>query len=75
MTRVPATIAEFERQYADRSGVSVDWLREHGRIGIRVDPGDCDDDTCEGFHMERVEDLGDPFAMRFRQPDRPGDRV
>ena len=37
---------EFEREYAERSGVTVEWLREHGRV---VRPCDCGEDGCEGW--------------------------
>ena len=44
----PTSIAEFEQQYAERSGVTVEWLHAHGRDG---DVCDCGDDICDGFQM------------------------
>lgn len=44
--------AAFARRYAERSGVSVEWLREHGR---EVRPCDCGEDICEGWRMVREE--------------------
>ena len=40
------TAEEFERAYAERSGVTVEWLREHGRV---VRPCYCGDALCEGW--------------------------
>ena len=39
---------EFESQYAQRSGVTVEWLHKYGRYGI---PCDCGEDYCEGWQM------------------------
>ncbi len=36
----------FERQYAERSGVTVEQLRALGRIVI---PCDCGEDICQGW--------------------------
>jgi hypothetical protein len=38
--------ATFEKEYAARSGVTVEWLREHGAIVV---PCDCDERGCEGW--------------------------
>jgi hypothetical protein len=38
----------FEQSYATRSGVTVEWLREHGQ---HVVPCDCDDPGCPGWAM------------------------
>jgi hypothetical protein len=57
-----ATVEEFEEQYAQRSGVTVEWLHENGRYGA---PCDCGDDACEGFQMARYVDENDnriPFV-------------
>lgn len=40
------TAEEFERQYAERSGVTVERLRELGRV---VRPCHCDAEGCEGW--------------------------
>ena len=44
---------EFELQFAQRSGVAVEWLHEHGWYGI---PCDCGEDCCEGWQMTYLED-------------------
>ena len=50
----------FETLYAERSQVTVDWLREHGR---EVRPCDCDEMGCVGWQMAHLADdwLGNPF--------------
>lgn len=45
---VPKSKEVFEQEYARRSGVTVDWLHEHGRGAI---PCDCDEEICEGWQM------------------------
>jgi hypothetical protein len=40
------TAEEFERAYAERSSVTVQWLRDQGRV---VRPCHCDDPECEGW--------------------------
>ena len=45
--------AEFGRRYAERSGVTVEWLKEHGR---EVRPCDCGDEMCEGRQMAHVRE-------------------
>lgn len=47
---------EFERGYAERSGVTIEWLREQGRI---VTTCDCGDDGCEGWQSTTSERLAD----------------
>ncbi len=49
----PETIAEFEQQYADASGVTIEWLREYGRYGAVCD---CGDEICTGFKMCHRDD-------------------
>ena len=44
---------EFESQYAQRSGVTVEWLHKYGRYGI---PCTCGEDYCEGWQMTYLED-------------------
>lgn len=54
------TSAEFARAYAERSGVSVEWLREAGRV---VRPCDCREEGCEGWQMvskEHAAEIDDP---------------
>jgi hypothetical protein len=47
------TVGAFERRYAKRSGVTVEWLHDHGRYGA---PCNCGDDLCEGWQMTHYED-------------------
>lgn len=47
------TAEEFAEGYARRSGVTVEWLREHGR---EVRPCDCGEDGCEGWQMAHVRE-------------------
>lgn len=42
------TREEFEQAYAQRSGVTVEWLHEHDR---RAYPCDCGEEGCEGWQM------------------------
>lgn len=46
------TAEEFERGYAERSKVSVEWLREHDMI---VAPCDCEEDDCRGWQMVNAD--------------------
>ena len=50
------TAEEFERQYAERSGVTVDWLRALGRI---VAPCDCGEEGYEGWQSTTADRLAD----------------
>lgn len=50
---------QFEREYAERSGTSVEKLREH----LTVRPCDCDAEECEGWEMvshEQAAEIDDP---------------
>jgi len=40
---------EFEKGYATRSGVTVEWLYKHGNFGI---PCDCGKAGCAGWQMK-----------------------
>lgn len=52
---------EFERQYAERSGMPVEKLRELGRVVIRCD---CGDERCEGWQSVNREDArADGYAL------------
>jgi len=44
---------EFELQYAQRSGVTVEWLHKMDRCGI---PCTCGEDCCEGWQMTHLDD-------------------
>jgi hypothetical protein len=55
------TAEEFERQYAERSGITVERLREMGRI---VAPCNCGEDMCEGWQSTTQERLDDERKWR-----------
>jgi hypothetical protein len=55
------TADEFERAYAERSGVTVERLRELGRT---VRPCDCGDPGCEGWQSISVERAAEYDAER-----------
>lgn len=57
------TAEEFERQYAERSGLTVQQLRKYGRIVV---PCDCGDPTCEGWQSTTPERLKDEQEFRDR---------
>lgn len=57
---------EFEKGYAERSGVTVDWLHDHGQFGA---PCDCGESGCRGWQMKRG---GTP--NKSLKTDRPKDR-
>jgi hypothetical protein len=42
------TKEEFERQYAEKSGVTIEWLHAHGQF---AEPCDCEWDECKGWAM------------------------
>ena len=42
------TVQEFERWYANNSGVTVEFLHKYGRYGA---PCDCGDTICTGWQM------------------------
>lgn len=39
---------QFEREYAQRSNMSIDELQTHG---LHAEPCDCGDDRCQGWQM------------------------
>ena len=43
---------EFEQAYAQRSGVTVEWLHEHSRVAVSCD---CGHDECGGWAMAHTE--------------------
>jgi hypothetical protein len=55
------TAEEFERQYAERSGITVEQLRELGRI---VAPCHCGDKECEGWQSTTPERIADEAKWR-----------
>lgn len=50
------TAEEFERQYAERCGISIQHLRDLGRV---VHPCDCDWEGCEGWQSLSHEAAND----------------
>jgi hypothetical protein len=51
---VPTTREDFENAYVRRSGLTVEWLREHGRESR---PCDCGEDECQGWQMANIKEL------------------
>lgn len=49
------TRKQFEEAYASRSGVTVKWLKQHGR---EARPCDCGDEMCEGWQMAYIHNKG-----------------
>jgi hypothetical protein len=43
-----ARAEQFAREYAERSGVTVDWLRRNGREACECE---CGAEDCEGWQM------------------------
>ena len=48
-----ATKDEFEKGYADRSGVTVGWLHQQGQGAV---PCSCGEDDCKGWAMVNLAD-------------------
>lgn len=44
----PLTKEKFEKRYAERSGVTVEWLRNRSQFAV---PCDCKKDGCQGWQM------------------------
>lgn len=57
------TAEEFERQYAEGSGVTVEWLREQGQV---VRPCDCGLEGCSGWQSVSAE-----AAAEIDDPEKP----
>jgi len=45
------TKEEFEKGYAERSGVPIEWFHAHDHHGI---PCDCAEDGCPGWRMAYI---------------------
>lgn len=60
-------LREFERGYAERSGLTIDRLHA---LGLRGEPCDCDYEKCEGWQMFHGDDEAreGPFYMRVIDP-------
>jgi hypothetical protein len=71
------TAEEFERQYAQRSGLTIEELRGLGRI---VATCHCGEVTCQGWQFTTPERLAEELAMReiiLLEPDpmEPGSKA
>ena len=44
----------FEKAYAERSGVTVEWLHQQGQFAA---PCDCGETGCKDWKMENKEDF------------------
>lgn len=60
------TSDEFEQGYADRSGVTVEWLHEKGQRAV---PCDCGDAKCKGWQMASLD--SETQKKQFNPPDTP----
>ena len=61
------TEQEFAEGYASKSGVTVEWLREHG---MEARPCDCGEDGCKGWQMAHI--LNDPGGSARLMDQRRG---
>jgi len=55
------TKEEFEKGYAERSNVTIEWLRERHREAV---PCDCGDELCQGWQMintKEFDEQGNPI--------------
>jgi hypothetical protein len=59
----PVTADEFERAYAERSGVTVGELRALGRV---VRPCDCGEEGCDGW-----QSVSQGAAAAIDDPEQP----
>lgn len=57
MSKVPLTAEQFEREYAERSGVTVEWLRQYRTVL----PCRCGEDGCQGWQSLSYELAADPL--------------
>lgn len=48
------SVERFAKEYAERSGVTVEWLKEHGREARECD---CEEEGCEGWQMAYVDNF------------------
>ena len=47
------TLEQFERGYARRSDVTVEWLHARNQFGV---PCDCEEPGCKGWQMKHIEE-------------------
>ena len=59
------TREEFEKEYAERSDVTLDWLRAHDQVAV---PCDCDKEGCQGWQMVTQSK---PLITPGAEPGRP----
>lgn len=55
------TRQEFEAEYAKKSGVTLAWLWEMGRISL---PCHCEEDGCQGWQMRGLGAITD-YDLQF----------
>ena len=60
------SFTEFAEQYAAGSGVTVEWLKAHGR---EVRPCNCDYEGCEGWQMARLKELAWAVEVGIATPE------
>jgi hypothetical protein len=60
---VAITADEFERRYAERSGITVELMRSEGYV---VRPCHCGEEVCEGWKMTTPEAYNRDVAARKR---------
>ncbi len=60
---------EFEAGYAERSGVTVEWLHQQGRY---AEPCDCGDSECNGWGMGHQHE--DALFVNEQRGGRPWNR-
>ena len=48
------TRQEFEVEYAAKSGVSLQWLWDEGKISL---PCHCGEEGCQGWQMRRLDSV------------------
>ena len=63
---------EFEKGYAERSGVTVEWLHSMGQWAI---PCDCGDEGCHGWQMAHLTPAAPVRAELVRCRDCGGEIV
>ena len=61
------TKQQFEDAYAERSGVTVEWLKEHGR---ETRPCYCEEEGCKGWRMAHVRE-DEKFEEMMRANESP----
>lgn len=65
MPDLKITREQFEENYARLSGITIEWLREHGR---EARPCDCDYEGCEGWQMAYIAEARYAAEHGFATP-------